>query len=147
MIIYKWFEKISLSPAWELVPRCFVELQDKGFLDGPSWWPDWNSHVVVAFNEHGCAIGFIAYTIAEHTAKASICGAWVNPESRGIGVHSEMFAAMVRKLEADENVTEIVTMTHAANVAAQSAFLKQGRVLVGYQYRYIVSAPKEGIEV
>lgn len=143
---YKWFEKISLSPAWDLVPHAMIELTELGFLDGPAWGPDWNANVVVAMDV-GKAIGFIAYSVAEHTGKASINGAWVKPGRRSLGVHTEMFAAIVRKLQTDGNVTEIMTETHARNTAAQMAFKKQGRELFAYRYRYVVQAPKEGIDV
>lgn len=141
----RWHENLGLSAAWEQVPAYMQELQRDGIAERPGHGPAWNDAAMVAYGvEPTLPVGWLAYRPNDYVGSWWIVSAYVLPSWRGKGVHTALFEALVKRAQERGDILSIQCGTSVNNVRAQKAFERQGRELVGYQYRYVVKEWLDG---
>lgn len=133
-----FYTDIGFSPAWNLVPRAMAELIDSGFAQDPSPQPPAVADpVLIAFVDDR-PVGFLAYRYD------ATCGSWwimlsyVLPDHRKHGIHTRLFNSLVERAKARGDILTIKSGTHINNKPAQAAFERQGRLISGLFYDFIV---------
>lgn len=142
----RFHENISLSPAWLTVPAYMVELQRQGYAETPQHGPAWNDAALVMYDTFGAAVGWLAYRYGQESGSWWIIAAYVEPIHRLCGIHSALFTALVERAKG-AGILTINSGVHKDNTASQRAMQRQGRELVGYQYRYTVKPWNEGVKL
>lgn len=85
----------------------------------------------------GNAIGIMIYRHDARDESWFIQLSYVSANYRRMGIHTKLFNTLVIRAQ-KKGIQYIKSGTDAANITAQAAFEKQGRVLTSYYYTYNV---------
>ncbi|MDX0840628.1 GNAT family N-acetyltransferase [Sinorhizobium medicae] len=133
----RFYENCSHSPAGPLAQQAMIELEEleeRGFHDPTHAWPTFIGPCVAAIDEDGRAIGLMGYD--RHPAIWVTTLAYVAPEHRRKGIHTDLFTALVDKAKQQGNILSIDSRTHVKNLAAQAVFEAQGRTKEFIEYTF-----------
>lgn len=130
-----YFENCGHSPAWPLVPRAMLDLDQSGIGFQPHVSPVWNDPCLVSI-EDGKPKGFLIYRYDEQKCSWFILLAYVLPLYRRQGIHTALFRGLVERAERRGDILSIDCGTHQDNLPAQAAFEAQGRKKVAIMYEY-----------
>lgn len=142
----RFYENCGHSPAWPLVPRAMIDLEDRGVDFQPHVSPVWTDACMAAIGEEGKAIGFLIYRYDEVKCSWFIMLAYVAPEHRRKGIHTTLFSALVDRAKQRGDILSIDCGTHVNNTTAQAAFEAQGRAKTAIMYSFHLKDWADGKE-
>ncbi|WP_412549711.1 GNAT family N-acetyltransferase [Sinorhizobium medicae] len=142
----RFYENCGHSPAWPLVPRAMIDLEDRGFDFQPHVLPMWNDPCMAAISDDGSPMGFLIYRYDEVNCSWFVMLAYVVPEHRRTGVHTALFSALVDRAKQRGDILSIYCGTHVNNTAAQAAFEAQGRAKKAIMYSFHLKDWADGKE-
>ncbi|MDX0487524.1 GNAT family N-acetyltransferase [Sinorhizobium medicae] len=142
----RFYENCGHSPAWPLVPRAMIDLEDRGVDFQPHVSPVWTDACMAAIGEDGKAIGFLIYRYDQVKCSWFIMLAYVVPEHRRRGIHTALFSALVDRAKQRGDILSIDCGTHVKNTAAQAAFEAQGRAKIAIMYSFHLKDWADGKE-
>lgn len=142
----RYFENASSSPLFHLVPRAVLELLSEGLL------PDYDPTVVygndamfVSYDEDtGKPVAFLAYRPDAMRSSWWILLSYTLPAYRSLGHHTRLFEACIDRAKSKGDIKRIDCGTHVHNHAAQDAFARQGRVMIGQTWSFEIRPAADG---
>ncbi|MDW9868753.1 GNAT family N-acetyltransferase [Sinorhizobium meliloti] len=109
----RFYEHYGHSPAWQSVPPQMAHL---GFAPQPDLPPTFADSCVVAIDEDGNVLGFIAYDCGEKSWDITL--SYVDLENRPKNIQTSLLTALVNK--AQEKGVPVNFFTHVNNLAAHN---------------------------
>ncbi|MDX0718965.1 GNAT family N-acetyltransferase [Sinorhizobium medicae] len=106
----RFYEHYGHSPAWQLVPP---ELAYLGFAPRPDLPPTFADCCLVAIDEYGNVLGFMAYDCGEKSWDITL--SYVAPEHRPKNIQTSLLTALVNK--AKEKGVSVNSFPHVNNLA------------------------------
>lgn len=138
------YDNCGHSPAWPMVPSAMLDLQAQGLAFEPHQAPAYNDGCLVAVDENGASVGFLAYRHDDLKCSWFIMLAYVAPQHRRKGIHTALFSALVERATKRGDILAIESGTHVNNKAAQAAFDAQGRERQAIMYTYKIKDWMDG---
>jgi GNAT superfamily N-acetyltransferase len=133
------FNCLPNTPVLPLAVFGWAELLHEGLCTLATTAVCWDHKAIVAFVDDE-PVGVLTWTDANWANEIWINLAYVSPEYRHQGIHTEMFDALKAKARELKRPT-ISSATHVSNDAARGAMRAQGREEVGTMLTYHVPAP------
>ncbi len=134
----KYVKRLNRTRAWSLVNDAVAASNEFSVFRSSNSGLSYDVEAIIASDENGNPIGFIAFKHEEWNASYDIHLAYVIEECRGKGYHSAMFNKLV-ELAKENDIDKITSSTSIDNIKAQRAFERQGRVAHGINYIYPVA--------